>query len=609
MAKLDAWMTLAAQRRETDLDELFTTLMAGSRPVVERRLAELTDWPTCHAIAERAGELLRAFPFEERTLDAAARAVGLALVHEAPAHAFEKTEVVTPERSGGVYGFDIDVWRSSVLSAASRWVRRAEVRPCSPMAPPTEPWPTKPKAMHEAWMALAATRSTAALPLLLENFGYGSGPQVRDRALAFLEFPRDPRIASVIAEVLAQPGVSRTASNPYFAVMGLGLVAHGDTSHEPAVAELGRKIPQLAWLGKLPLPAPGGERTAVLTESNSARFGSADRELWDEARFIREIGDAPDDLGYRAVFADWLSEKGDPRGEFITLQLAAGRGPLSAAAARRMGALLKAHQGTWLRTIARALPVGQKAGDCADVRFENGFLTDVELNLGNFVPKPGDPVLRTVRRLQVTGFRSERQNELAWALLQSTAFDAVRELAVPALYLGAVRSTVLAQLTGLDVDFSDRSIDWPTLQPVLRVLHMPALKTLRLTMRRESADAAEVLQATLPWLCGVRELEISPTHPPPWIAAAREANVARLLVKGTGVCFDFQFRGEPSLSVAVDAVSRVGYEQWLLAPLATLDDATRRAACVRFVGQAKLPPASVLASLQALGVIDVTGRG
>lgn len=41
----------------------------------------------------------------------------------------------------------------------------------------------------------------------------------------------------------------------------------------------------------------------------------------NEEDLLAEIFAAPDDDGPRAVYADWLSERGDPRGEFITLQL------------------------------------------------------------------------------------------------------------------------------------------------------------------------------------------------------------------------------------------------------------------------------------------------
>ena len=41
--------------------------------------------------------------------------------------------------------------------------------------------------------------------------------------------------------------------------------------------------------------------------------------------FIRAITENPDDDALRLVYADWLEERGNPRGEFIRLQCALER--------------------------------------------------------------------------------------------------------------------------------------------------------------------------------------------------------------------------------------------------------------------------------------------
>ena len=63
-------------------------------------------------------------------------------------------------------------------------------------------------------------------------------------------------------------------------------------------------------------------------ESRSGRFrpeAGAERKMEStvlaaEAGFISEIADTPDDVTPRLIFADWLEERGDPRGEFIRIQ-------------------------------------------------------------------------------------------------------------------------------------------------------------------------------------------------------------------------------------------------------------------------------------------------
>src|SRR5438128_2543204 len=67
--------------------------------------------------------------------------------------------------------------------------------------------------------------------------------------------------------------------------------------------------------------------------------------------FLDAIRAAPDDDGPRLIYADWLEERGDPRGEFIRIQCvlesmpddAAGRSELEA----REHELLAAYQDAW----------------------------------------------------------------------------------------------------------------------------------------------------------------------------------------------------------------------------------------------------------------------
>ena len=40
----------------------------------------------------------------------------------------------------------------------------------------------------------------------------------------------------------------------------------------------------------------------------------------DETAFLQAIAEEPDDDALRLIFADWLDERDDPRGEFIRVQ-------------------------------------------------------------------------------------------------------------------------------------------------------------------------------------------------------------------------------------------------------------------------------------------------
>jgi uncharacterized protein (TIGR02996 family) len=74
------------------------------------------------------------------------------------------------------------------------------------------------------------------------------------------------------------------------------------------------------------------------------------------------IYEAPDDDGPRAVYADWLLERGDPRGELIASQIAKGKA--KPGQRQQEQALLARHAATWVK------PLGM---DVRHVTFARGF--------------------------------------------------------------------------------------------------------------------------------------------------------------------------------------------------------------------------------------------
>jgi uncharacterized protein (TIGR02996 family) len=78
-----------------------------------------------------------------------------------------------------------------------------------------------------------------------------------------------------------------------------------------------------------------------------------------ERRLIEQVLAAPEDDAPRLVYADWLTLRGDPRGEFIQLQcrLAAEPDDANRRAMRvAENKLLAAHEATWLRPLLEQLP-------------------------------------------------------------------------------------------------------------------------------------------------------------------------------------------------------------------------------------------------------------
>jgi uncharacterized protein (TIGR02996 family) len=117
-----------------------------------------------------------------------------------------------------------------------------------------------------------------------------------------------------------------------------------------------------------------------------------------EEQLFAAIRASGDDDAPRLVYADWLLERGDARGEYITLSCAAARGTLSLEEEERMRALFVAHEAEWL-------------GPVADVtrarRWHRGLFDAAQLDRrerGVVAPAIGHPAWRTLRSLDARAF-------------------------------------------------------------------------------------------------------------------------------------------------------------------------------------------------------------
>src|SRR5437660_107995 len=128
----------------------------------------------------------------------------------------------------------------------------------------------------------------------------------------------------------------------------------------------------------------------------------------DEAAFLDAIIADPDDDALRLIFADWLDEQGDPRGEFIRVQIElAGMSeddPRLAPLAERERELLRLHKTAWLGPVGR---IADEAG------FRRGLLGSIRVSALAFLEKAR--VLfnrRPIRKLGIYDI-SERASDIA----------------------------------------------------------------------------------------------------------------------------------------------------------------------------------------------------
>lgn len=144
------------------------------------------------------------------------------------------------------------------------------------------------------------------------------------------------------------------------------------------------------WAGRWPRePALTPALTALL-ERLEARLAPR-RELL--AGLFAAVYAAPDDDSPRLVLADALTEQGDPRGEFLSLQFADAAGELTLGRRERMDRLLAAAGPAWFDGLEREV--------APTAIFERGFLSEVRL--ATRTPSPALPAWRTVNVIDAAG--------------------------------------------------------------------------------------------------------------------------------------------------------------------------------------------------------------
>lgn len=204
--------------------------------------------------------------------------------------------------------------------------------------------------------------------------------------------------------------------------------------------------------------------------------------------FLQRIRAYPDDDAPRLVFADWLDEQGNPRGEFIRVQIAlaqmsrenaaAGDRPqrperekLRADLEARQQTLLDAHGEEWTAPFRRY---------ATRPRFERGFVEEVNVDAHNFMLHAPELFtagpLRHIYLLDIGG-------------------------ALPAV----LQSPLLSRLSALTIHASHAGE--PLARAVAASEHLGGLKRLILSRNRFEHDAAAHLAASAA-LTGLEELDL-----------------------------------------------------------------------------------------------------
>ncbi len=277
----------------------------------------------------------------------------------------------------------------------------------------------------DAWHAAAALGDPVMRHRLIATVTDVHEDTAKIARLEALVRTRDPRLARAIVAMLDGPHVSVRHDIPtIWRPLCKLLVACGDprvraaveaidwtprtrrlairarSAAEIRIAKLRAQL-AAAYPDDPPRLAPSEAALvdAIVTLA-AAPAPTAARDAEIEAGLLAAIYATPDEDGPRAIYADWLQERGDPRGELIALQLA--RDPRAhrydrTPASERIAELLEQHRVAWLGSLGSGL--------ARSVTFERGFLATCAIGWADerrtrHHDTPPDPAWATVRAIR-----------------------------------------------------------------------------------------------------------------------------------------------------------------------------------------------------------------
>jgi len=288
----------------------------------------------------------------------------------------------------------IDLWRKDRHPSTSELIERIGEK----FDVTLSALPKKPKSeIARAWLAAVRAEPPSHLTARLEQlirFATDTSARVVWPVFEALEdLPADPRYATLAVRCLV--GEVRVGLTAKLTRRLINCVeAHGDASHFELLQAHDAYVYDEAIDARLTRVIEKGlaakPKGPELAEPEWSRLLAQDWKpgvIAPKQDPLLAVYAEPADLGRRQVLADVLLEQGDPRGEFISLQLAR-------ASPKRQKALLKQHSNKWL---GRLQPLAE------DPVFEDGFVAELTVNLAlklnQYLLTLDAPEWATVRRV------------------------------------------------------------------------------------------------------------------------------------------------------------------------------------------------------------------
>lgn len=306
----------------------------------------------------------------------------------------------------------LDAWRAERLPAIADLIDLLSAQVTRGLAPITAKTVAERTSL---WDQIEQARDPCDVERLLATPWPGRWQDCSLRLERVAEWPDDPRVAMALARLIDEaPYDSAGAAYVYeaaleriahlgdvraLATLGKKDIAARPSSYRRSLAHEERYI--VHRLSEIALPSPSDPRSlAKLRELFGVEIRRRASSKKNESDLLHAIYEAPGDDDLRQVYADVLSERGDPRGEFITLQLAHARGEATEAMRKRERALLTKHAKEWMGTL-----YGWREEDNGEsTQFERGFLSGFRLSWHageNILTALSDPAWATIHTLDV----------------------------------------------------------------------------------------------------------------------------------------------------------------------------------------------------------------
>lgn len=280
-------------------------------------------------------------------------------------------------------------------------------------------------AIHAAWLALAKSGDPQDLPRLLASITHtmGRSTDALERLEALRGWPRDPRTTAGVVAQLDAPAFHSGSSRPFWGALLELVTLHGDPRATPSLDALAARYDRIlaekysdrsalaTWFRQRITAAADTLRPIVpkLAADDAKRCAALATTIGDlDAPFLARISATPKSDTPRAVYADFLQERGDPRGEFIALQLAKTK---TVATKARADALQAEHAHAWVGALRPFLYL-------PDCTFERGFLTHAaafRFEPDRFARIADDPAWGTVESLHLGYVEARKFPKLAAA--------------------------------------------------------------------------------------------------------------------------------------------------------------------------------------------------